>query len=143
MAQKKKTTRRKLQLPDVPPAPERPLPQPFNMEPAGQLRGLNKSAYHHDEPPYPFASKYRVGPDYSKLHRRGVDPDFLSRFTTGPISNEQDVLRQFEEYEALTEDPLMELKRRHAAELKQAEQDHSERLRQPYPLTSDTRRRRK
>ena len=160
MADKKKPTRRKLPLPDAPPAPDLPLPRPFDTapgpggatrrrrSPTGRLRGMNKAFYHYDQPPYRFASK----PSGSGIRfRGGVDPDFLSRFTTGPISNEQDVVRQFEAYEALTADPLMELYRRRKGkwpwtlqdEFEQAEQDHVERLRQPYPLTADTRRRRK
>jgi hypothetical protein len=99
----------------------------------GQQRGRDKRI---------MGGRQRGGNEVG-IARDTVSPRYLFHNTTGPIPQQDEVLRQLREYEDVTADPIYELIRRHLQERQKLQDVHTARGRQPTPLTSDIRRRRK
>lgn len=130
------------ELPFTPPPPSisEQVPQPLGNAPGSDLNPrYGRGAYYFDSNPTRYKQNYgQFGSD--RTFPGDVDANFLDKYTTGPITDEQDVLRQIREREGETYDPLIEIMQQQLQYLLDeelaAQGAHDKAVRSPIPLES-------
>jgi hypothetical protein len=127
----------------APPSISEQVRPPLGDAPGSDLnRPYGKSAhYFQGGTPTRFMQNYgRTDAPEGTVFPGSVDASFLDKHTTGPITDEQDVLRQIREHEGKTYDPLVEIIQQQLQYLLDeelaAQGAHDESTRSPVPLES-------